>query len=183
MMMRKRLSRLLHKLLPSPLLYSSPLPKVLPRLLAPRLPAPRLLALLVFANLTLTACATTESDAPQTKAEDLEKGWEIIRITNVAGSISTNSGSFKTKVFVYLHKPMKSFFCQPYSPKREIAGRKGAEKKFEQIPLGEKVYLKNNELAIGAHSLTLRVRVVSKYTSERRIKWLYYCDGEIDSHT
>ena len=140
---------------------------------------PSTLAVATFALLMLSACATTESDAPAVKAKDLERGWEVIRVIIV--DAPGHGASFKAKVSVYLHKTMENFFCQPYSPKRKIAGRKGAEKKFEQIPLGEKVYLGNDELGIGAHSMVLHVRIVSKYTSQRRVKWIYYCKGEIDS--
>ncbi len=160
------------------------LPRIfLPRIFPPRIfirLLPKLSLVAIFAVLMLGACATTESDAPQANAKDVERGWEIIRITNV-GSIPAHAASFKVKVAIYLHKPMESFFCQPYSPKRKKAGRKGAEKKFEQIPLGDKVYLGDSERGIGTQSMIMKVNIVSKYTSERRIKWLYYCDGKVDS--
>ena len=45
--------------------------------------------------------------------------------------------------------------------------------------LVDKGYPKDGKRGVGWHAVPLRVRIISKHTSERRIPWSVYCQGKI----
>ncbi len=138
------------------------------------------LALTIFASLLLSACASLSEREPKGSFKEQARGWKFLGSPSVQG-IPANASSFDVRANVYLYKPMKSFFCQPYSPRRKLKTKKDDhQKRYDQIELGEKVYLKDEQRGVGRHTLTLSVNIVSKYTSERSIKWIPFCYGRID---
>ena len=119
-----------------------------------------LLATLLF----VVACASGGLP-PEASEKELEQGWKHGGASYDSG-LESGAGSFKAKMTVYLFKEMDEFFCQPITPDgKEIMGDKG--------------YLKDGKRDIGWHTIPLRVRIISKHNSERRIRWSFYCRGKI----
>ena len=124
---------------------------------------PTTLALL--ATLLFTAACASGGLPPKASEKELEQGWKYGGAPSVGG-IQASASSFKSRINIYLFKEMDEFFCQPLTPDG-------------QKIMGDKGYLKDGKRGVGWHTVPLRVRIISKHTSERRITWKFYCRGKI----